>query len=779
MRHGWRLSALSAGVVVGALACENGEISGNGPGGDGSMPGAAGSGGQVLDYTGAGVDAQGNACLTNRDFLAIKAWQPVIGTKCLSCHGPGGVADLPGTEYKLLPSAYPGFLDVNLQNLAEVAKTENEGVSIVLRKPLGELNHGGGAVLQVDTPEYNALVELVDRVTNGTSCEEASNAGHINDVIQLDALGTFRKAALQLNGRLPTAEEQQALVEGGEDALRTAVRGLFTEDAFYTRLIEIFNDQWLTDRYLPDANGILSDDDFPLTGEYFDLLSGEEATKARRSMAREPLELMAYIVKNDRSFQEIVTADYTVLNAYTALAYNNADMEFADPYNDRVFREGKIFAMKEGQLVPFPHAGILTSPMFLNRYPTSPTNLNRHRARIVLREFLATDILRIADRPIDPTKSVNFANPTREDPDCKTCHVVIDPIAGAFQKWDDNDYEDYRPDREWPAELFLPGFGTEQMQVNEYPEALQWLGQRIANDPRFPLSVVRNVLHSMTGKDPVDFPDDPARGGFIAWQGQDAMIRSVAEKFVESGYNFKTVMEEIVLSPYYRAVNTTATDPVRADELAEFGTGTLLTPELLNRKLLATIGFTWGSLNEPALLRDFNILYGGMDSNGVTARLTTPNGLMSAIQWRLANEVACRGVPYDFSKNPELRGLFPHVETTTVPEDEFGEAVETNVVAIRDNIKHMAANMWGAALSDTELDDIYKLFVDTWKEGRGRLVNESVPRGLHYSCQFRADINTGVEVPEELRIQDDPNYVIRSWMAVTSYMLADYRFLYE
>ena len=164
----------------------------------------------------------------------------------------------------------------------------------------------------------------------------------------------------------------------------------------------------------------------------------------RRSIAREPLELMSYIVKNDRSFQEIVTADYTVLNGYTALAYNNPYTEYTPPFDEHDFYEGSIWVTRDGEGVRFPHAGILTSPMFLNRYPTSRTNRNRHRARIVLRELLATDILRIANRPIDPTKAVALANPTREDPACKTCHVIIDPIAGAFQKWDDNDFEEYR-----------------------------------------------------------------------------------------------------------------------------------------------------------------------------------------------------------------------------------------------------------------------------------------------------------------------------------------------
>jgi hypothetical protein len=476
-----------------------------------------------------------------------------------------------------------------------------------------------------------------------------------------------------------------------------------------------------------------------------------------------------------------VTADYTVLNGYTALAYNAPDAAPMASYDERTFVEGSIRVTRDGATVTFPHAGILTSPMFLNRYPTSRTNRNRHRARIVLREFLATDILRVADRPIDPTKAVALANPTREDPACQTCHVIIDPIAGAFQKWDDNDYERYLPDREWHQEMFLPGFGQEQMQVSDYDDALQWLGQRIASDKRFPLAVVRSAIESLTGRAPLDFPEDPSGSAYVAWQAQDALVRSVADAFVESGFNYKTVVEQIVLSPYYRAANTTVTDEAGLAQLSEFGTGTLLPPELLHRKMMSTLGFSWGIANAPSLLSDFRILYGGIDSESVTERLTTPNGLMSAIMWRMANEVSCRGVSYDFAKATADRFLFPYVTVDTVPEDEFGEEVPESVGAIRQNIQYLMGRMLGEELADdsAEVDAVYGLFLDTWKEGRGRINNESVQRNLTWACQYRQDLITGVEIPEDQRLAEDGDYVIRSWMAVLTYLIADYRFLYE
>jgi len=46
------------------------------------------------------------------------------------------------------------------------------------------------------------------------------------------------------------------------------------------------------------------------------------------------------------------------------------------------------------------------------------------------------------------------------------------------------------------------------------------------------------------------------------------------------------------------------------------------------------------------------------------------------------------------------------------------------------------------------------------------------------TCRAVTNIE-GVELPEEQQIRRDDNYNIRAWMAVVTYLLADYKFLYE
>jgi hypothetical protein len=74
---------------------------------------------------------------------------------------------------------------------------------------------------------------------------------------------------------------------------------------------------------------------------------------------------------------------------------------------------------------------------------------------------------------------------------------------------------------------------------------------------------------------------------------------------------------------------------------------------------------------------------------------------------------------------------------------------------------------------------VFDLFLKTWREGRSKLASDSVGRDLPWECQYRRAPGMDEDLPEDQRLSRDENYVIRSWMAVITYMLADYRFLYD
>ena len=106
--------------------------------GDVSDGGAAGK-----PDAGGGMQAGGSSvmpCNDERGF-SRQVWGRVLGKVCINCHAPDGVAAEQNAMLRLLPSAYPGFLDANFDNASYVAKFSFEGKSLLLRKPLGE----GGA----------------------------------------------------------------------------------------------------------------------------------------------------------------------------------------------------------------------------------------------------------------------------------------------------------------------------------------------------------------------------------------------------------------------------------------------------------------------------------------------------------------------------------------------------------------------------------------------------------------------------------------------------------
>jgi hypothetical protein len=146
---------------------------------------------------------------------------------------------------------------------------------------------------------------------------------------------------------------------------------------------------------------------------------------------------------------------------------------------------------------------------------------------------------------------------------------------------------------------------------------------------------------------------------------------------------------------------------------------------------------------------------------------------MAAVQDRMADEVACAATAWDFMQQKDQRYLFRNVEV--------GDTPQSAADAIKQNIKYLHAQLLGedVAIDDPEVLRTYQLFVDTLAEGTQKLKDKTVGTGLSYNCQGRKNWITGAEVPDANRLRDDKSYVIRSWMAVVTYLLSDYRFLYE
>jgi hypothetical protein len=755
------------------------------------------------------VDASAQAsCVTDSAFFAAKVWAGALKPKCFGCHNSAGAAQ--HSKLVLQPEALSGALHYNRLVLAEVAGYEVGGNSIVLQKPLGLLGHAGGAVLLPQDPAFAALAEFVKRLDAPVADDACgpplgADQGVFAGVKLFSASETYRRATLSLVGRLPTPKERAYLDLAGDAGLEELLPDLLLEPGFLDRVATDWNDRLLTDRYVPGTNAInlLNTKDYPAR-RWFDpaekvplppsvdakmMTLGAQHTN--RAVAREPLALIRHVVQNNKAFSEILTADYAMVTPFSALTYGVFDPKaFEDPANPEEWKPAKFNGI--------PHAGLLTSVMLLNRFPTTDTNRNRARSRMVWGLFLATDVMKLAERPIDPTGVIEH-NPTMFNANCSVCHTVIDPIAGLFKNW--NGQGRFLPQQAWYDDMRPPGYETAVLPGSADSAPLRWLGQQIAQDPRFVTAVVRQVYEMVVGQPPLSLPSDedesltPAEEAarVSVFKAQQDDFAKIGKAFVASGQNYRALVAQMVLSRWFRAaavVSPPKTDTpqgvVRAAELALLPGMRLLTPEQLDRKIAAVTGVAWrGEYDKRAYLLhkdEYQTFYGGIDSDGVTRRIREPNGLMAAVQLRMANEMACKAVPFDLTRPLEDRKLFPYVQLSYVPLDANGFEVPQAKAAVRDNLRHLGWSLLGQRWQDgdPQLEAWYQFFLEVLQGGRAAMAAGTEPATLQYwQCRGVADPASGAPLPQKDQITADPHYTLRSWMAVATAMLSDANFLYD
>ncbi|MEM6990117.1 MAG: DUF1588 domain-containing protein [Myxococcota bacterium] len=711
-------------------------------------------------------------CVETHAYFRDAVWAPFMSTQCFACHNPLG--DARHTDMVLQASDVPGYAEANLAAVRNVARLEIDGESLILLKATGVVEHGGGAQLVKGEEWHVALEELVDQLGEApiTCADDTDVTEFFAGVHMLDDVEVLRRAAFSLASRYPTDEEIAWVAEGGSDGLAVALHMMMDEPAFYGRLVEMFNQTFLTDKYIVTGTAaldLLTAADYPNATWYEALPEGTERNVARSrsnfAVAREPLELIRYIVENDLPFSDIVSGQYTVANPYLARVYG---LEL-DGYSDLEDQSD----WQKVQVGELPHAGILTTPAFLNRYPTTDTNRNRQRAQVTLDWFLATDVMSLGARPI-ATDSVAEHNPTMTNPECTGCHEIMDPVAGAFQNWDQRGR--YRP-QTWHESMRAPGLGSKTMPSDQYASSLQWLGAQIAADDRFGRAITELVYAGLTGRAALDEPTDPSAPDFSAqikaYAVQDKVFKGAVERFAESGYDLRELIVALVQTPYYRAYNADALDADRKLELADLGAIRLASPDLLHHRIALATGFTWTDTDGKTRLtrnRPLHLMYGGINSDSVTKPLEQVNGVMANIGERMANEMGCLATAQDFARPMEDRLLFRAVDPDDIP--------GLSDAAIVDTVVHLHERLLGEILDadDPRVAETVDLFTSVYEDGLSGVAAGEYPATLLGPCQ----VALGPE-PDPLAVEvvEDPDYTIRAWTAVVTAMLGDFRFIYE
>ncbi|MBT5604258.1 MAG: DUF1588 domain-containing protein [Gammaproteobacteria bacterium] len=414
----------------------------------------------------------------------------VILNNCIVCHNASGPAS--STPLIYLSSSDESYLASNYETLRSYIA--GGGGDTLLSRARG-VSHGGGAVLNSSDEAYGILQEFVLKVEsesglgNGEEPGGESPSAYFESTKLLAARETLRRATILLIGRNPTLDETALLDGEDESGLRAALSQVTRDQAFPQFLARAANDRLLTDAFIDgtpiEQSNINGNGFYPLgsNAQAEIQAQGSEGSFYWQhkwdhwawGLARAPVELIAYIVDNDRDYREVVTADYMMMNyAVNDFLAGGASFDPGDPallpycnempsepcIDYRIFKPGyhrgqtvlddqlefEDTASQGRQIVAhsgfieYPHAGVLNTQAFLNRYPSTETNRNRARARWTFYHFLGVDIEKSAPRATDPVALADTNNPTLKNPACTVCHQVLDPVAGAFEHYGDVGY---------------------------------------------------------------------------------------------------------------------------------------------------------------------------------------------------------------------------------------------------------------------------------------------------------------------------------------------------
>jgi hypothetical protein len=290
--------------------------------------------------------------------------------------------------------------------------------------------------------------------------------------------------------------------------------------------------------------------------------------------SREVVRFIGDIFASDRDFREILTGKQTFVNGPLAQFYRTIQrsnccgpeatfgmLEEKEP----LFEPKSVPADLEPQDVSTwklvenrgPHAaGILTMPMFLEKYASA-----RARGAAVYNDFLCKSFI-AESQQLTPSAEPNLM----VRPGCKTCHATLEPLAAYFSRVEPSNFV-FLPQADFPVHsttckldknghlngactaLYDPAFADAKgatlrsaygspAHADETPVGA---GQDITRMPEFAGCAVQRVTSSLLGRQTT--PDD------------DALMKSLTDTFVRSGFHMKALVRAIIRSDEYRRSN--------------------------------------------------------------------------------------------------------------------------------------------------------------------------------------------------------------------------------
>lgn len=505
----------------------------------------------------------------------------------------------------------------------------------------------------------------------GSGEESGSEEGGDDpSVVTLPPMEHLIRASMAIRGVRPSLADL-ALVEQDPAQLQLLVDQYLDDPRFGATIRALHNEALLVEpdyAYFPAG--------FPAIGA----LAGKDFYAINRSIMEAPLRLVEHVVMSDRPYSEIVTANYTVADPTVATVWGLAHSGAPDEWVVTAWTDGR------------ENAGILSDSWLYQRHQSTDVNANRGRANAIASALLCADFLSI-DIEIDA--SVDLADPNAvsqavlDNPSCASCHLQLDPLASYFRGFfpayvpallcTGDQPCDYPLPYSWVQDLFPLYLGVE-MQPPAYfgnaGDGLPFLGQQIAEDPRFARCTVSRFYRYLTQTELREVPDE--------------VEQPLTDAFVASGMDAKALVKQIVLGDAFRTSHVVPADPAQPSEgeLANASAGVLKARPLALAQMMEDLtGFRWVTnlngiddgaggllqLGRVPLLEDsflgYRVLGGDIDANYVTEPAHTYTGPTFLVLEILAREAAHHVVEQDFARPAAERKLLSLVEPS-----EQGEA---------------------------------------------------------------------------------------------------------
>ncbi|AUX26372.1 hypothetical protein SOCEGT47_069330 [Sorangium cellulosum] len=286
--------------------------------------------------------------------------------------------------------------------------------------------------------------------------------------------------------------------------------------------------------------------------------------------AQEAIHYMKHVFGADRDFREMLTGRYTFINGPLAQFYqSSAPGACCAQHTAFGMRddEAPLFSPSAVPPVVFPHdvsdwtfipdrgpraAGLITMPVFLTKYAS-----RRARAAALYDAFLCKGFS-AEHAELPPSDEVDLM----VRPGCASCHATLEPLAAYFSRVEETTWT-YLPAEKFPIEnpfcklnaqgkarlvcqpFYDPAFSDQERGVLRGAYASEDHTERgpvgaaadLTRRREFASCAVRRVTEALLGRPVGD--------------GDEALLRSLRERFVSRGYRMRALVGAIVRSPAY------------------------------------------------------------------------------------------------------------------------------------------------------------------------------------------------------------------------------------